>query len=114
MVTVTGERPDVPEIDVRQAWEKAQNGNAVIVDVREPEEVAEIAVPGAIHIPLGQLAARVNEIPADGEVLFLCRSGNRSSYATEFYRQQGHERTANITGGILAWTAANLPNRQSE
>lgn len=105
----TGQRPSVPEIDPKRAWERAEQGEAVIVDVREPDEVAEVAVPGAIVIPLGQLPAEVDTIPADREVLFLCRSGNRSAYATDFYLSRGHERTANITGGILAWTEAKLP-----
>ncbi|ACZ38514.1 rhodanese-like domain-containing protein [Sphaerobacter thermophilus] len=109
MVMVTGKRPVVPEIDPQQAWERASRGDAVIVDVREPDEVAEVAVPGALVIPLGKLDEEVETIPSDREVLFLCRSGNRSAYATDFYRQRGHERTANITGGIIAWTKANLP-----
>lgn len=94
MVMVTGKRPVVPEIDPQQAWERASRGDAVIVDVREPDEVAEVAVPGALVIPLGKLDEEVETIPSDREVLFLCRSGNRSAYATDFYRQRGHERTA--------------------
>ncbi|MDI3340593.1 MAG: rhodanese-like domain-containing protein, partial [Sphaerobacter sp.] len=106
---VKGKRPKVPEVDPRTAWERAQRGKAVIVDVREPDEVADIAVPGAITIPLGQLESQVERIPADREVLFLCRSGNRSAYATDFYQKHGHNRTANIAGGMLAWQEARLP-----
>lgn len=104
-------RPNVPEIDPREAWEQAQRGEAIIVDVREPEELAEIAVSGTIDIPLGQLPDRVEEIPGGETVLFLCRSGNRSSYATDFYRQRVSSQAANIAGGIIAWSEQGLPTR---
>ena len=114
MIQAIPPRPEVPEVAPTQAWSKTQQGDAVIVDVREPDEVAEIAVPGALHIPLGQLAARVDSIPPEREVLFLCRSGNRSAYATEFFRTRVHVRAANVTGGIIAWFELGLPTSLSQ
>lgn len=113
MIQAIPPRPEVPEITPRDAWTKALQGEAIIVDVREPDEVAEIAVPGALHIPLGHLAAQVNAIPAGREVLFLCRSGNRSAYATEYFRGRVHERAANVTGGIMSWYEGGLPTSLS-
>lgn len=102
--------PEVPEITTQEAWEEARQQRAIIVDVREDEELAEISVPGAIHIPLGQLPARLTSIPRGKPVYFLCRSGNRSSYATELYRQRVGPDAANIRGGILDWYERGLPS----
>lgn len=108
------ERPTVPEVTVQEASQRAEDGEALIVDVREAYEVAEVAVPDAVHIPLGDLPNRVRELPRDRELLFLCRSGNRSSYATDLAIRAGHESSANIAGGIIAWVEAGLSYRAGE
>jgi rhodanese-related sulfurtransferase len=83
---------------------KLNNGDSpVIVDVREAEEVAEGMIPGAIHIPLGELALRQNEIPQTDEIILVCRSGNRSQKACEFLEAQGFTGLFNMSGGMLAW-----------
>jgi rhodanese-related sulfurtransferase len=79
-----------------------------LVDVREPDEVAALSVPGALHIPLDRVADRLGEIPRDQEVLFICRSGNRSGIACE----RAAERLPNaksVAGGIMAWEKAGGP-----
>ena len=108
------ERPTVPEVTVQEANQRVEDDDAVIVDVREPYELAEIAVPGALHIRLGELPNRVQELPKDRELLFLCRSGNRSSYATDLAIRSGRESSANIAGGIIAWVEAGLPHKEGE
>ena len=109
MVQAQGQRPEVPEIDVHEARRRADSGAGVIVDVREPEELAQAAVPGAVHIPLGQLNSRFGELPTDKQLLLFCRSGNRSAFATEFARANGRDSAVNVSGGILAWAASGLP-----
>ncbi|MDD9270128.1 rhodanese-like domain-containing protein [Paenibacillus sp. GCM10023248] len=74
-----------------------------IIDVREDEEVAAGMIPGAIHIPLGQLPERMSEIPQEGEVIMVCRSGNRSGRALSFLEAQGYTGLKNMTGGMLDW-----------
>lgn len=74
-----------------------------IIDVREDEEVAAGMIPGATHIPLGQLPERMNEIPQEGEVIMVCRSGNRSGRALSFLEAQGYKGLKNMTGGMLEW-----------
>lgn len=108
MVQVQPERPVVPEIDVQEARRRAERGEGVIVDVREPEELAQASVPGAIHITLGQLGSRLNELPHDKQLLMFCRSGNRSSFATEYARNNGYPTAVNVAGGVLAWSEAGL------
>ena len=58
-------------------------------------------VPGAVNIPLGQLRARLGELPRDQEILFICRSGQRAYYAKRMPLQQGFK-ARNLSGGILS------------
>ncbi|MBA3072960.1 MAG: rhodanese-like domain-containing protein [Anaerolineae bacterium] len=95
-------------ITVQQANEQFANG-AYLLDVREPIEWNEAHVDGAVLIPLGELSARVDEIPTDKDVLIICRSGNRSAEARNLLRAAGLNRTTSINGGINAWISAGLP-----
>ncbi|MGG1553204.1 MULTISPECIES: rhodanese-like domain-containing protein [Paenibacillus] len=81
----------------------ANGEKLVIVDVREDEEVAQGMIPGAVHIPLGQLPDRMNDIPKAEEVILVCRSGNRSGRALAFLEAQGVSGLKNMTGGMLEW-----------
>ena len=74
-----------------------------LLDVREPWEVAIAHLPGSTHIPLGQLSARLSELPADSDIIVMCHSGGRSRRATEMLIARGFDRAANLTGGIDAW-----------
>ena len=80
-----------------------QGEQVVMIDVREDEEVAEGMIPGAKHLPLGELPLRTKEIDRDSEVVFICRSGNRSGKACEYLMLNGFEHVVNMTGGMLAW-----------
>lgn len=73
-----------------------------LVDVREPEEVAGWALPGVLNIPLGQLVARVDELPGDRPLVIVCASGNRSAQASQYLAATGFD-VANLTGGMAAW-----------
>ncbi|MCX6362463.1 MAG: rhodanese-like domain-containing protein, partial [Armatimonadetes bacterium] len=79
--------------------------SAVLLDVREPGEWAQGRIPGAIHIPLGQLRGRLGELPKDKPLLVYCRSGQRSYYACRILNQNGFE-TRNMTGAYLTWLQA--------
>lgn len=95
---------DVPEIDIAEAVRRHAAGTPVI-DVREPDEYVEGHVPGAPLIPLGTVVDRVGEVPAEGEVLVICKAGGRSRKAAEFLRTQGID-AVNIAGGTMAWVDA--------
>jgi rhodanese-related sulfurtransferase len=101
-------RHPVPKISVADAAEQARAGRLVLVDVREPGEIAQAAVPGARHIALGGLAARLGELPAGQTIGFICRSGNRSGTATRSALRAGLD-AVNVEGGVLAWSRAGLP-----
>lgn len=104
-----GTQPSVAEVDVTEAWRRVKEEDAVLLDVREADELREASVPGALHIPLGQLAAMGESLPRDRDLLVLCRSGNRSSLATEILNRNGFDRASNVSGGIIAWHQARLP-----
>lgn len=93
------------EVDIPTLRAALDNG-AFLLDVREPHEYEEAHVPGAILIPLGQVADRANELPDD--VWVICRSGVRSLTGAEAVASSGR-RACSVAGGTLAWIDAGLP-----
>lgn len=87
-----------------------QNGSKMLIDVRRPEEFAIAHLPGAINIPIDQLAARFGEIAAAKQVIFICRSGARSLAACQLAIQRGMLNPAHLEGGLLAWSRENDPS----
>ena len=73
-----------------------------ILDVREPSEVAEWAIPGAVNIPLGELSTRAGSIPRDEEIVVVCASGGRSAQATDALNRSGWD-AYDLVGGMGAW-----------
>jgi rhodanese-related sulfurtransferase len=80
----------------------------LLLDVREDDEWAEGRAPGAVHLPLGEVVARVGELPADRRIAVVCRVGGRSAQAAAFLTVQGLD-AVNVDGGMLAWQAAGRP-----
>ena len=93
--------PDVAEIDV-EALER-RSPDAVVLDVREPEEYTHGHVPGAINLPQAELASRLEELPPDRPLLTICRSGSRSLRTAQFLKQAGFDRVVSVKGGTEAW-----------
>ncbi|MDY0406108.1 rhodanese-like domain-containing protein [Virgibacillus sp. 179-BFC.A HS] len=91
------------EITTTELAEKRKADKSIhIVDVREDEEVAQGKIPGAYHIPLGELADRQDELDKSTPYFIICRSGGRSTMACQFLNEQGFDVT-NVSGGMLAW-----------
>lgn len=86
---------------------EARSG-AVLVDVRETEEYVEAHVPGAIHIPLGQLPSRLDEVPEGEPVYVICRSGARSLRGAEVLDAAGRQ-ALSVAGGTMGWIEAGHP-----
>lgn len=97
------------DVTVQQVAALADQPGVTVLDVREPWEYEEGHIPGVTLIPMGEVAARLDEIPRDQPVIVTCRSGNRSGQIATFLRDQGYDNIHNMTGGILAWEAAGLP-----
>ena len=90
-------------IEAKDVQQKLENGEGLnIIDVREDEEVAAGKIPGAKHIPLGSIEGRTNELDSSESYIMVCRSGGRSSQATQFLEQQGFDVT-NMNGGMMSW-----------
>ena len=73
------------------------------IDVREPHEVAEGSLPGAVNIPLNTLPDRVAELDSSLRTVVLCRSGGRSTQACQFLVARGFGDVVNLDGGMLAF-----------
>ena len=103
---------DVPEIDVDELERRLGEG-ALLIDVREPDEWAEVRVPGGRLIPLQSVPERLAEIPAEGDVYVICALGGRRRAAVEFLREQGRD-AVNVFGGTTAWVNADFPTEAGE
>jgi rhodanese-related sulfurtransferase len=79
-----------------------------VLDVREPDEWAAGHVAASVHIPLGELGARLAELPGDRPIVAVCRSGARSGTVTEALGSRGYD-VVNLVGGLQAWAAEGLP-----
>ena len=94
---------DAAEVDI---------ADAVLLDVREEEEWDAGHIEGALHIPMSQLADRLGELP-QGRLTIVCRSGNRSGKVTSWMLGRGLD-AVNMAGGMLAWSSAGRPIRDTE
>jgi rhodanese-related sulfurtransferase len=98
--------PDPPPLEITPlqlaALREAGAAHA-IVDVREAWELEICGFPGALHLPLGELAQRAGELPAERPLVMVCHTGQRSLLATHYLRQAGLGRATNLRGGVEAW-----------
>lgn len=102
-----GGRPD--RVSARDAQaQMAAETPPFLLDVREQSEFRQARIAGAVLIPLGQLQARVQELPAGGDIIVVCASGARSGSAVNMLRRAGFN-ALNLEGGMGAWARAGLP-----
>ena len=76
-----------------------------LLDVREPDEWEAGHAPGAHHLPMMEVPARMAEIPSDTEVVVVCRSGGRSGQVVSYLMANGWENVRNLDGGMQSWAA---------
>jgi rhodanese-related sulfurtransferase len=96
------------EVDAARAAEM-RDGGAFILDVRELDEWVAGHIPDATLISLGSLASRTGELPADRDIVVVCRSGNRSAQGRDILLNAGFKAVTSMTGGMNEWAAAGLP-----
>ena len=95
-----------PEVQPQEVRNRRRGGEDIfLLDVREPEEVAEWAYPEAVNIPLGELGNRVHEVPTDRAIVVACHTGGRSAVATDALVRAGFP-AENLAGGAVAWVAS--------
>ena len=83
--------------------------DAYLLDVREPDEWSAGHAPGAHHLPMMQLPARLAEVPTEGEVVVVCRSGGRSAQVVGYLLANGWDNVRNLDGGMREWATAGRP-----
>lgn len=99
-----------PEIDTAELVRLRRDDDTVqVVDVREPDEWASGRIPGAVHVPLGELGLRKGELDPSRPVVAVCRSGRRSITAADALRGAGFGQVASLAGGMNAWREAGQP-----
>jgi rhodanese-related sulfurtransferase len=76
----------------------------MVLDIREPDEIAIARFAGAKEIPMNDVPGRLAEIPADAEIVVLCHHGMRSAHVAGFLADRGYAHVANLVGGIDAWS----------
>ena len=89
-------------------------GRYLLVDVREPNEVAAEAYPGGIVVPLSSFDPKQLPDPAGKQVVFACRSGKRSVTASLAAQEAGLPYDKHLAGGMLGWKAAGLPTKTGD
>jgi rhodanese-related sulfurtransferase len=95
--------PEVIDLDPKEVLEK--QSALTLIDVRRPDEyVGELGhIPGAKLLTLDQLPAKIDSLPSDKPIVFVCRSGARSAQAASFALENGFETVFNMRGGMLLW-----------
>lgn len=100
------EAPEPRTVPLAEAGRLLERGEAVLVDVREPDEWSAGHAPGALHIPIGDLDPR--RVPADVEIITTCRSGGRGARAAAALTAAGLP-ARSLDGGMRGWQDAGLP-----
>lgn len=105
----SGGDPRVTNLTVEEVARGLTEGHMLLVDVREPNEIAVERYPNAVVVPLSNFDPAAIPDPQGKQVVFACRSGRRSITASLAAQEQGYPYTSHLAGGILAWKAAGLP-----
>ena len=99
------------EISVDELKRRVDAGeDLVLLDVREPDEIATAAIPWAMVIPMGEIPTRIDEIPRDKPLIVMCHHGGRSARVAQFLAANGYDNAVNLDGGIDAWSISVDPS----
>jgi len=104
---VSTESPSWTDIDPAEVEQLLATG-AWLLDVREDDEWAAGHAPAAVHVPMGQVADRMAEVPTDRTIICICRAGGRSASVATHLAGAGYD-VRNAAGGMQAWAGAELP-----
>ncbi|UZR29859.1 rhodanese-like domain-containing protein [Methylococcus mesophilus] len=75
----------------------------LLLDVRESNEFAYCRIEGSLHVPMGEIVSRLNELDPDRQTVVICHHGMRSFQVAQFLESQGFSHVINLAGGIDAW-----------
>jgi rhodanese-related sulfurtransferase len=102
-----GEVSEVSEADVTDV-PVTFDESVVLLDVREDDEWQRGHAPGAQHIPMGDVPARISEVDTDAKLFVVCAAGGRSMRVAQYLARNGYE-PINVSGGMLSWASAGRP-----
>jgi len=110
-------RQSVENLSVDQVAAELTSGDAILIDLREPEEVAGGKIPGSINVPRGMLEFRADPtspyhqapLEPSQRVILHCAAGGRSALAAAALQAMGYGNVAHLDGGITAWKDAGRP-----
>jgi molybdopterin/thiamine biosynthesis adenylyltransferase len=107
---------EIDEVDANRAREVLEDDSAVLVDVRERDEWDEGHIPGAVHVPRGNLESRIENAVSDKsrQVVLYCASGSRSAFAAKTLEELGYEHVVSLAGGFTDWKRNGNPVEISE
>lgn len=107
---LTKTRAEIRNIDLNEANRLRREG-AVLVDIRETDEIEQGMIDGAVHIPRGYLESRIEQVASDksAPVVVYCAAGARSAFGVKALEQLGYTNAVNLDGGFNAWKTAALP-----
>ena len=101
---------NVPHISPEEALDRLQSGDAVLIDVREPDELDVVAIDGAVNVPMSSFDAKaVLNAAGDKEIVFFCKMGGRAANVWQYFTQNTGRDAVCMTGSITAWAAKGLP-----
>ena len=95
---------DFKAIDVQTLKRKLDgNDDLMLIDVREDKELEVCKINQAIHIPMGAVPKRLNDIDSNKPVVVMCKSGGRSAQVCQYLNENGYSNIYNLNGGITSW-----------
>jgi rhodanese-related sulfurtransferase len=97
--------------EIAGEWVAVHLGELTLLDVRSAEEFTgpDGHIPGSRLLPLPELEAQLQMIPTERPVVVVCHAGSRSALATQQLLKAGHQRVANLRGGLRLWSEAGYP-----
>ncbi len=102
--------PEFTEISPETVHRWIGDGDAVLVDVREAEELAQARLEEAVHVPMSAFDPELIPVDTEKKVVFICAQGARSEQVGQYVVAQGILKEAyNMAGGLMAWAEAGLP-----
>lgn len=103
---------EIRDLSPEEVADGLSRDSILLVDVREPQEVAAERIPGAVYLPMSRFDPADIPDPGQRTVVFSCGSGIRSLRAAEIAQAAGLPYEAHLAGGIKAWKAAGLPTER--
>ncbi|WP_269527222.1 rhodanese-like domain-containing protein [Coraliomargarita parva] len=101
------------EISAAEAANLKESGESIVfLDVREHDEVAICAIEGALHVPMGEIPERLEQLPKEPTLVVFCHHGMRSQNVIHYLEARGMTNTINLRGGIHAWACEVDPEMQ--